>query len=391
MAEKLVDSVKLDAALTSTADAIRAKTGDSATIPFDYANGDGFKDAIEAIPSGGGGGGSAADVTFYDYDGTVVTSYSAADFANLTEMPENPTHAGLTAQGWNWSLADAKAYVADYGMLNIGQIYITASGDTELDVEFHDGRLKPYLSIAINGTVEIDWGDGSAKDTATGTSLTTNVYTPHEYAQAGSYTISIHVVSGGFTFYGFGVLQKGANTYFDVYNNAIQRIRIGNGVTSIGGNAFYGCYSLASVSIPDSVTTIGSSAFNSCNSLASVSIPNSVTTINSNAFYNCASLASVSIPDGVTTIGGNAFQNCHSLASVSIPDSVTTIGSGAFSGCRGFGEIHFLPITPPTVGSSNAFSDLPTDCKIYVPAGHLADYTGATNYPSSSTYTYVEE
>jgi len=67
-----------------------------------------------------GGGSSGIDVMFYDYDGSVVTGYSAADFANLTELPANPTHEGLTAQGWNWTLADAKTYVAKYGKLNIG-------------------------------------------------------------------------------------------------------------------------------------------------------------------------------------------------------------------------------------------------------------------------------
>lgn len=52
--DKLVDSTKLDACLDAEADAIRAKTGGSADIPFDFANNKGFADAIAAIPSGGG-------------------------------------------------------------------------------------------------------------------------------------------------------------------------------------------------------------------------------------------------------------------------------------------------------------------------------------------------
>jgi len=38
------------------------------------------------LPSGGGGGGSveAKDVNFYDYDGTIVASYSKNDFLALT-------------------------------------------------------------------------------------------------------------------------------------------------------------------------------------------------------------------------------------------------------------------------------------------------------------------
>lgn len=51
----VVNETKLNAAMTATADAIRAKTGDSAQIPFDYNGGKGFADAVEAIPQGGGG------------------------------------------------------------------------------------------------------------------------------------------------------------------------------------------------------------------------------------------------------------------------------------------------------------------------------------------------
>ena len=52
MAEMLVDGAKLDACNTAEADAIRAKTGGTDPIPYDYANNKGFADVIAAIPSG---------------------------------------------------------------------------------------------------------------------------------------------------------------------------------------------------------------------------------------------------------------------------------------------------------------------------------------------------
>lgn len=48
--DKLIDSAKLDAAMNATADAIRAKTGNTADIPWDESTG--FSSAISAIPVG---------------------------------------------------------------------------------------------------------------------------------------------------------------------------------------------------------------------------------------------------------------------------------------------------------------------------------------------------
>jgi len=78
-------------------------------------------------------------------------------------------------------------------------------------------------------------------------------------------------------------------------------------VTRIRFDAFRGCTSLTSVTIPDRVTSIGSYAFYGCTSLTSVTIGNSVTSIETHAFSGCASLTSVTIPDSVTSIGYAAF------------------------------------------------------------------------------------
>lgn len=51
--DKVIDSAKLESAITATADAIRAKTGSTEKIPWDAEKG--YKDAVESIPEGGGG------------------------------------------------------------------------------------------------------------------------------------------------------------------------------------------------------------------------------------------------------------------------------------------------------------------------------------------------
>ena len=367
-------------AKTAIGNAIAAKGG---TVN----SGDGleeFATDIGTIPSGGGSA-DISDVNFYDYDGTVVYSYTASEFAALTAMPDNPSHEGLTAQGWNWTLANAKTYVASYGKLNIGQMYNTSDGKTRIYITLGDGRLEPYLGLGINGSVDVDWGDGSAHDTMTGSRTSTAVFKSHKYAEAGDYVIAL-AVTGSISFLydsSKGALlltaNKLSNSLNSPYRNAIHSINIGSSVTSIGGAVFQSCYSLTSVTIPSSVTSIGSNAFQSCFSLTSVTIPSSVTSIGGNAFNICYSLTSVTIP-----------SSCSSLTSVTIPSSVTSIGDNAFNNCYGLGYIKFNRTTPATESSSSAWANVPTDCIIYIPLDTYTAYTTATNYPSSSTYNYVE-
>ena len=115
--------------------------------------------------------------------------------------------------------------------------------------------------------------------------------------------------------------------------SSLTSINIPNSVTYIGNEAFRGCSSLTSINIPNSVTYIGDYAFSGCSSLTSVTIPNSVTYIGNDAFWGCESLTSITIPNSVTSIGNGAFGGCESLTSIDIPDSVSKIGSGAFIGC----------------------------------------------------------
>ena len=309
-------------AKTAIGNAIAAKGG---TVN----SGDGleeFATDIGTIPSGGGSA-DISDVNFYDYDGTVVYSYTASEFAALTAMPDNPSHEGLTAQGWNWTLANAKTYVASYGKLNIGQMYNTSDGKTRIYITLGDGRLEPYLGLGINGSVDVDWGDGSAHDTMTGSRTSTAVFKSHKYAEAGDYVIAL-AVTGSISFLydsSKGALlltaNKLSNSLNSPYRNAIHSINIGSSVTSIGGAV---------------------------------------------------------------------FQSCYSLTSVTIPSSVTSIGDNAFNNCYGLGYIKFNRTTPATESSSSAWANVPTDCIIYIPLDTYTAYTTATNYPSSSTYNYVE-
>lgn len=74
--DRAIDSAKLDTCLDAEADAIRAKTGGSADLAFDFANDKGFADAIASMPSGG--------TTIND--GLVVVSRNGSGYPTALEL-----------------------------------------------------------------------------------------------------------------------------------------------------------------------------------------------------------------------------------------------------------------------------------------------------------------
>ena len=370
-------------------DAIIAKGG---TV----GSNDGFEEFaadIATIPTGGGTTPSN-DVNFYDYDGTIVHSYSADDFANLSELPSNPSHEGLTSQGWNWSLADAKTYVASYNRLNIGQMYITSDGKTRIYITLSEGRTSPILQLYLNDNSEldIDWGDGSTHSTFINNSSAGYKNERHEYHIAGNYVITISVITGGFMLNSSysnasSILWNGEKKTASLnvaYNNAVKKVEIGSGVTSIGDSAFNNCYSLSSITIPNTVTSIGMTSFKDCYSLSSITIPNTVTSIGIASFSHCYSLSSITIPNTVTSIGATTFSHCYSLSSITIPNTVTSIGEAAFASCYSLSSIT-IPNTVTSIGEA-AFDYCHSLSSINIPSGvtSIGEDTFSSCYSLSS-------
>jgi hypothetical protein len=155
-------------------------------------------------------------------------------------------------------------------------------------------------------------------------------------------------------------------------------------VTAIGENAFqFG--TVTSVVIGDNVTTIGNNAFYCCYDLASVTFGNNVTTIGDNAFYHCYDLTSVVIGNNVTTIGYSAFYYCYKMTSVVIGNSVTNIASYAFASCSALEDITILAENPPQYGGSAFYSYYLNGKPLTVPFGA----TGYTpNWGLSGTYSW---
>ena len=190
-----------------------------------------------------------------------------------------------------------------------------------------------------------------------------------------------------------GVTSVGGYAFYNEYSynrrGNLTSITIPDSVSSIGASAFNGCSGLTSVTIPDSVIIIGVNAFgqcvnltnivlsnsltgissgmlNSCISLNGITIPNGVTTIDGYAFSG-SGLTSITLPDSVTTIKYNAFHRCSSLVSVIIPDSVTSIEKEAFRGCSSLTSIT-LPDGVTSI-EKNTFYECSSLTSIIIPDG----------------------
>ena len=392
-------------------------------------------------------------VNFIDYDGSIRYSYTAAEFAQLSDLPANPTHERLTAQGWNWTKAQISAQLTAVpnGKIWVGQMYVTKSGATEIDIVLDDpDYLSPWLRLsAVAGTVSGNWGD---EESDTVTSNNNAKWIQHSYDTIGSYTISISITSSGendhYSFYNGGGSSSASILYetdstsdnrrYRTYTNAIKAIWIGehfiagswgpfsslscckyitlpNDVDVAKSNCFMQSRSLVSITIPQSVTSVSSGMLKDCVCLKRVSIPSGATTFGFEAFTNNYMLGSVTIPSGVTDLQRTTFSNNISLKGIVLPSSLTTIGDNVFStitfpsltipanvtsiGNTAFGynysvqTYHFLPTSPPTLGST-AFQSIYSGTVIYVPysSDHsiLNAYQTATNWSAYSSYIQEE-
>ena len=92
---------------------------------------------------------------------------------------------------------------------------------------------------------------------------------------------------------------------WEAYKNIITTVVIGDGVTTVGGCSFYGCFALSSVTLPESITAIGRYAFYECKALSAVTVPKAVESIGTYAFRKCKSKGTLTLgnPYGWTVDG----------------------------------------------------------------------------------------
>ena len=350
--DKAIDSAKLDGAMTSTADAIRAKTGDAAAIPWDEVKG--FADAVAAIETKPEDV-EESDVNFYDYDGTLLHSWTLAETATRTELPPLPSHDGLICQGWNWTLDEIKALGRK---CVVGANYITDDGKTRLYIKVTDELASDVSLVFGQGAdqgVTVDWGDGSEPTAySSGNNM---VRQTHQYAP-GDYVITLDPADDVGLFLGRNSSGENLLGAYNISNRphcaVLRKVEIGRNFTTIGigSYTFYNCALLETITVPRTATKVGGEAFNGCASLKAYVVPRqNISELGVSSFYGCNSMLAAALPAAITSIPNYAFRNCQSLRGLTLPDNVASIGSFSFYNLPSLQELT-IPDAVTSIGAN---------------------------------------
>ena len=311
--------------------------------------------AILDIPAGGAGANESLPVRFFDYDGTLLYSYSLEELQGMAALPELPAREGLVCQGWNWSLEGLKAVNRE---MNAAAVYITDDGATRLYVHLEKDNLDPVVSFSqsVPGGVQVDWGDGSMPEASPGE--TGKVTIVHSYENSGDYLVRILPEDGcmitlaGTSKGGGEIFSAGESSLFAnmKHSSAVRKAELGKNIELLDAYCFYGFSGMESISIPADTGGIGRGAFRECRSLRFAGLPETMDSIQQETFKDCSGMRHVSLPDGILSIPGDVFSSCTDLMEITLPDCVETLGGMSFVGCSSFRSV-YLPQKVSSMGN----------------------------------------
>ena len=145
------------------------------------------------------------------------------------------------------------------------------------------------------------------------------------------------------------------NTAF--YEAHLKRLTVGDHVTAIGANDFYGCQQLEQVQLGSNLSSIGEKAFFGNTSLRAITIPDRVTTISSKAFSGDSAMTTLNLGAGVKYIYDYAFNGCKLVTSLTLPASLDSVHMCAFAGMTGVQSLTIADTDRPLklFGSGDGF------------------------------------
>lgn len=114
------------------------------------------------------------------------------------------------------------------------------------------------------------------------------------------------------------ITEIGARAFYK--NESVQNVNIGNGIKTIGEEAFAWCSNIETLSFGSTVKEIKKAAFARIDKLKRVGLPSSVEIIGYEAFSSGQSLEYVMLGKGLKKIENYAFNGCPNLSEVEVED-----------------------------------------------------------------------
>lgn len=368
---------------------------------------------IVSVPTSGGGESVVVkeaepkDVNFYDYDGTLLHSYTKAEAQALTALPAVPSAPeGLGLEDtveWNYTLDQIK----DMGVCEVGSIYTKNSGMALVfDIPYDNFTLGLQLRCSSGGA-DVDWGDKQ------GGSFGGQEVIGHTYTKAGRYVIRYDAkteatIAVGTSNYNVCNDMVTSTTNGFAHSSLLVGAVLGNNCT-FSQSAFYCCgltYCIISKGVK--IATIPQNAFSYCYQLKHITFPCAMQLQNgalSNSGVRHLSLTM----DGGDVIAnseiGGVLNNCANLRRLVLPPAkdantlpLSNLSSTSslcqlivkkgrvFTGRITLRSLAVLDLTDyddvPTLDSTLS---LPTKCKIFVKSGLLSSFKTATNWSKHSS------
>ena len=353
---------KLSSDISNAYSAIETKGG---TIPSDK-NTNNLLTAIRSIPQGGTSTPvEEKDVNYWDYDGTLLYSYTASEFQALTSHPTLPTHTDLTADDWTISLANAKTRVSNLGGMQIGALYKLENNynsNIRITINIDDDTRTPHVRVQNTSTTDIpviNWGDGTTDSTSR---VSGYIYEgTHTYSTNGKYVITVSSLAT------INIAESSTNSLLvwdgtstdnsyryrgniesvELYNvGSVQPYGLADlrnmktlicNINSLGRYALQNCYSLKCLISNLTAFRIGSNYLSQAFSIETIILSNLSNTTILGFGAALTNLKRLELGGSNVVISdANTFNGINSIKKINIPDNLTIDGNsyGFFVNCN---------------------------------------------------------
>ena len=155
-------------------------------------------------------------------------------------------------------------------------------------------------------------------------------------------------------------------------SSTITDVVVPEGVTTIENDAFNSSMLQNITFEGEGLTSIGDNAFSYCPMLETITLPNSIKKISNGLFRSCQNLKTVNFSESLESIEAFAFMECPMLKTFTFPASLQSIASNAFRGCTALADIYAYPAGGNVTLNSDVWLDVnQAECNLHV---YPADY-----------------